>query len=137
VVTDRNTEDFSIEQDVHAAIGAEVVLARGDQSSVAEQICEADALLNTWLPMDRELIARLRRCRTIARYGGGTDNIDVAAATDAGIVVANVPDYCVEEVATHALAMILALLRRIREADVRVRAGKWGVAGLEPIPRVS
>src|SRR5919109_1437858 len=73
---------------------------------------DADALLNTYFPIDADAMKRLERCRIIARYGIGVDNIDLDAARAHDIVVTNVPDYCVEEVAAHAVAMLLALLRR-------------------------
>jgi len=58
------------------------------------------------VPITREIIKSLNKCKVIARYGVGVDNIDVKAATEYGIIVANVPDYCVDEVSTHAIALI-------------------------------
>jgi D-3-phosphoglycerate dehydrogenase / 2-oxoglutarate reductase len=79
----------------------------------------------------------MTRVKIIARYGIGVDNVDVAAARAAGIVVTNVPDYCVQEVAAHATALILALIRRVPQGDARVRSGGWGVAGLGELHRLS
>jgi len=93
---------------------------------------EADAiLLGTRLELDRERIGLLRRCRVIARYGTGVDNVDVVAAHEHGIVVTSVPDYCIEEVSNHAIALLLALHRRILDFDRAVRAGAWGSPSTE------
>lgn len=137
VLTDQVFPDIETERELLGAIGATVEVATGGPGEVAEQARDADALLNTYLPLRRDFIERLQRCRIIARYGIGVDNVDLAAARDAGIVVTNVPDYCVEEVATHTLALLLALLRRLPEADRLVRSGGWGMAALRPIPRLS
>jgi D-3-phosphoglycerate dehydrogenase len=85
----------------------------------------ADGLLVNLAPLSADAIAGLERCRVIARYGVGLDNVDVTAAAAAGIAVRNVPGYCDREVAEHTLGLILALARRIPERDAAVRAGKW------------
>ena len=91
-----------------------------------------DVLLTVSEPVTARVIGELGRCRLIARFGVGLDNIDVNAATDAGIYVSNNVDYCVDEVSDHALALLLALARRILPLDRSVREGNWdtlGVAG--------
>jgi D-3-phosphoglycerate dehydrogenase len=97
----------------------------------------ADAILNTYLPIDAATVAALSRCKIVARYGIGVDNVDVKAAAAAGITVTNVPDYSIQEVAAHALALILALLRKVPQSDAKIRAGGWGLDGLRPMRRVS
>ena len=98
-------------------IDADLVVPDGDRTAVLDAAAGADALLNTYLPLGAEDIARLAHCRVIARYGIGVDNLDLDAARDAGIVVTNVPDYCVEEVAAHTLGLILAAVRRTAGGD--------------------
>lgn len=137
VVTDQVFPDVEIERQVLSEIGGELEVAAGTRKDVLARAPRADALLNTYLPIDRGLIARLERCRIVARYGIGVDNVDLVAAQEAGIVVTNVPDYCVEEVAAHALALLLSLLRRLPEADAAVRAAAWGAASVRPIHRLS
>ena len=137
VVTDKVVPDVTVEREVLAGIGAELTLAHGGHEDVLEVARDADALLNTYLPLDADVIGRLTRCRIIARYGVGVDNVDLDAARKAGIVVTNVPDYCVEEVATHTLALILALIRKLPHGDTMVRAGRWGAHALGPIARFS
>ena len=84
---------------------------------------EGDAILNCYAKMSARVIQNLKRCRIIARYGIGVDNVDLAAATKAGILVTNVPDYCVDEVSDHALALLLALARNLVTADTAVKSG--------------
>jgi D-3-phosphoglycerate dehydrogenase / 2-oxoglutarate reductase len=87
---------------------------------------DADAVLNGMVPLTRRVLERLPRTVVIARYGVGVDNVDLEAATDAGIAVVYVPDYCVEEVSNHALALLLGWARQITRCDALLRSGKWG-----------
>lgn len=137
VVSDQVFPSVDIERRLLADIDAELSVASGDIDEVLRIAEDADAILNTYLPWTESSIARLRRCRIIARYGIGVDNVDLGAAASHGIVVTNVPDYSVEEVATHALAMILSAVRRIPLADETVRSGGWNIEALRPIRRLS
>lgn len=103
---------------------------------VAAAVEGADAVLNCYAPMPAEVIRTLERCAVIARYGIGLDTIDLDAATEHGIVVTNVPDYCIDEVSDHALALILALGRGVALLDRRVRAGSWSPSDARPIHRL-
>lgn len=100
------------------------------EQDVIEHGAQADALLVIAAPITARVIAELGRCRVIGRFGAGLDNVDVAAATEAGIQVVNVPAASVQEVSDHALAMILALGRRLIALDAAVRDGRWS-SGLE------
>lgn len=137
VVTDQVFPDVNTERELIEAAGGTLEVARGGLADVLAAAHTADALLNTYLPMDASSIKRLEGCRIIARYGIGVDNIDLDAAREAGIAVTNVPDYCIEEVATHAVAHILSLVRRLPQGDALVRAGQWGVSGLGELHRLS
>lgn len=137
VVTDQVFPDVEIERRLLAEIDAELEVADGTREGVLAAVGQADALLNTYLAIDADLLAAAERCRVVARYGIGVDNVDLRAASAAGVVVTNVPDYCVEEVATHALAMLLALLRKLPDSDRLLRDGAWGVDGIRPLRRVS
>ena len=86
--------------------------------------------------MTARVIENLHRCKIIARYGIGVDNVDLAAATQAQILVTNVPDYCIDEVSDHALALLLALARRIVGANGAVKAGAWDVVAHAGIRRL-
>ncbi|MFV0253643.1 MAG: C-terminal binding protein [Beutenbergiaceae bacterium] len=95
------------------------------EDALIETCADADALLVLREPITRTVIEQLQRCRVISRFGVGVDSIDLEAAAQAGIVVTNVPDSNTEEVATHALAMILHLNRRLADFDRGVRDGNW------------
>jgi len=137
VVTDQVFPSVDVERELLAAADADLAVATGDREEVLAAAADADALLNTYFPIDADAMKRLERCRIIARYGIGVDNIDLDAAREHDIVVTNVPDYCVEEVAAHAVAMILALLRRLPDGEAELRGGGWGIDELRPIKRLS
>lgn len=137
VLTDQVFPDTDIEQDIFSRAGGTLEVASGDREAVLAAAAEADAVLTTYFPLPKEDIDRLERVRIIARYGIGVDNVDIAAAAARDIVVTNVPDYCVEEVGTHALAMALALLRKLPAGHAEVLAGGWGVGNLRPMLRPS
>ncbi|MGH9101562.1 MAG: C-terminal binding protein [Acidimicrobiales bacterium] len=137
VLTDQVFPDVELERAALAEIDATLEVASGTKEDAIALAGGADALLNTYLPIDSGDLDRLGGCRIIARYGIGVDNIDVAAAAQRGIVVTNVPDYCIEEVASHALAMIMALLRKLPAGQEQLLAGAWGVDGLRPMLRPS
>lgn len=114
---------------------AECACATEDE--LLEAGAEADAILTLDEPFTARVIAGLTRCRVISRFGIGVDKVDLAAAAAHGIVVTNVPDYCIDEVTDHALGLLLALSRRLPALDRAVRAGVWdtvGVAG--PVRRL-
>jgi D-3-phosphoglycerate dehydrogenase len=97
---------------------------------------DADALLVTYAKITADMIAQMTRCRIIARFGIGVDNVDIPAATNAGIVVTRVPDYCIDEVSDHTLALLLALARKITFANSRAQAGHWEMSAVVPIHRL-
>lgn len=137
VVSDQVFPSVEVERALLREIDADLVVASGPIDSVLELARDADGILNTYLPWDAEAISALGPCKIIARYGIGFDNVDLGAAAASGIVVTNVPDYSVEEVATHALSLILASLRKIVTADGAVRHGIWGIDAFRPIKRLS
>lgn len=99
---------------------------------------DCDALLNTYAgPITADVMAKMPRCKIIARYGIGVDTIDLDAATAAGIIVTNNPTYCIEEVAEHAMALLLAAARKIAFYDRQVRAGQWAVPPGKPMFRLA
>lgn len=96
---------------------------------VVEAARDATALLVQWAPVTASVLDRLDRLRFVSRLGIGHDMIDVAAATARGVAVANTPDYCVQEVAAHTIAMVMALARRLPVLDRAVRDGRWSATG--------
>lgn len=105
-------------------------------AEVAAAVSGADAVLNCYTRIPTEVISGLAGCRIIARCGIGLDTIDVPVATEAGIVVTNVPDYCIDEVSDHALALTMALGRGVVRLDRAVRAGTWNPMEAAPLHRL-
>ncbi len=97
---------------------------------------DADGLLVTYAKVPAQIIEQLARCKIIARFGIGVDNVDIDAATRAGILVTNVPEYCEDEVSDHAMALLLTLIRKIPFANKRAHAGKWEMTAVIPIHRL-
>lgn len=137
VVTDQVFPDVDLERSILGEAGLDLVVADGTREGALALAGDATAMLNTYLPIDADFVSAAPQCKIVARYGIGTDNIDIAAAQRVGMVVTNVPDYCVEEVATHALTLVLALVRRLPESTRQLDEGAWGVDGIRPVSRVS
>lgn len=102
-----------------------------------EHCRDADAILTPGQQFTREVIGKLEKCRALVRYGVGYDTIDVPAATDHGIVVVNIPDFCQPEVANHALVHLLDCAKKITRLDRWIRAGNWGKDGNYRAPFLS
>ncbi len=126
VVTDSRFSSYDIEKEVFANIAAELVVFKNSlDEGWAEAVQQADALLVNQTQITKEIIDSLENCKVISRYGIGYDNVDVSAASSKGIPVCNVPDYCVDETAEHALALMFSCLRRVTTIDSLVRSGGW------------
>jgi D-3-phosphoglycerate dehydrogenase len=128
LVTDHAWPSLDVEREV--LHDAELVVApTGDTVELVALAADVDAILTCFAKVPAEVLDAAPRCRTVARYGVGVDNIDVAHATGLGMVVSNVPDYCSEEVADHTLLLILALARRLAPLTRLVSGGGWDTAG--------
>ena len=124
-------------REVLSRVNAELLLAEKPTSEAIMQVArDADALLVTYAKVTAEMIGQMKRCRIIARFGIGVDNVDIAAATNAGIVVTRVPDYCIDEVSDHTMALLLALARKIAFVNSRTHAGHWEMPAVVPIYRL-
>jgi D-3-phosphoglycerate dehydrogenase len=97
---------------------------------------EADAVLVTYAKLPGELLRQLKHCKAIGRFGLGVDNIDLPAAKELGIAVNYVPDYCLREVSDHAMALLLALARKITLSNKLVQSGRWEVPPIVPLRRL-
>lgn len=136
-VTDSVFPDLEPARQVLADIGAELQLAsRPTPEAILDVARQADGLLVTYAQVTGDIIKQLERCRVIARFGIGVDNVDIETATQAGIVVTYVPDYCIDEVSDHALALLLTLARKIAYANQLVQAGQWQMKAVQPLHRV-
>lgn len=137
LVTDYAWPDLAIERRLLAEINAALLVA---ESAGAEEIIrlapQADAILTCWAELPPAALEAAPRCRMISRYGIGLDNIPVQRATELGIVVTNVPDFCLEEVSDHVMALLLASARQIIPQNAASRAGLWQRETRHPIPRL-
>jgi D-3-phosphoglycerate dehydrogenase len=98
---------------------------------------DADAILVTYAKLPGDLLRELKRCKVIGRFGLGVDNIDIPAAASLGITVTYVPDYCMQEVSDHAMALLLSLVRKVPLSNKLVQSGRWEVPPVVPIHRLS
>src|SRR6202011_3055136 len=143
--TDRGdyAADFSIEQRLYAAIDAEIVDARLNHNAIdwdayERHLSQADAVICFRMPVDRRAVSAAPKLKVAVRSGVGYENFDLAAFAERGIPACNVPDYGSEEVAVHALSLILALRRRVVFYDQALRKGQWRNApGDRPMHRLS
>jgi len=138
VLTDYVWETLDVEKKTLAGLAELVALQTQTPGEFLSQAEDCDALLATYAgPITAAVMARMPKCKIIAKYGIGVDTIDVDAATRAGIIVTNNPTYCIEEVAEDTLAMLLACARKVAFYDRLVRSGRWEVPPGKPISRVT
>jgi D-3-phosphoglycerate dehydrogenase len=136
-VSDSVFPNLNLAREVLSRVGAELLLAEGPTADAIMQVARnADAVLVTYAKVTAEMIGQMTRCRIISRFGIGVDNVDIPAATKAGIVVTRVPDYCIDEVSDHTMALLLALARKIPFANSRAHAGHWEMPAVVPIYRL-
>jgi D-3-phosphoglycerate dehydrogenase len=138
VITDCDHENIAIEEGLFGAAGVEVRLPQAlTEEAVIRSATEADGLIAQYAPLTARVLQALPRLRIVAKYGVGYDTVDVPAATACGIIVANVPDYCIEEVSDHAIALLLSLWRGVTLYDRAVRAGTWNAEMKKPMLRLA
>jgi len=138
VIAHASFPDTRLETEALAAIDATTVYTGNLRAGEAREAAKsADALMVTIQEVDADLIRSLENCKIIARVGTGLDAIDIPAATERGIWVTYVADYAIDEVSTHAIALLLNHARRLRQMVASVKAGTWyDAARIEPAPRL-
>jgi D-3-phosphoglycerate dehydrogenase len=128
-VTDHTFPVLDIEQEIISREGASLRDGNSKDVSVLKGlVADADAVIAQFAPINAEVIGAMNQAKVIVRYGIGVDNVDLEAARLRGIPVCNIPDYCIDEVADHTLAFILATTRQIVPNTLLIREGKWGLA---------
>lgn len=138
LILEHGYASIDYERDIIAAAGGELISADHLPLEQALALAErADCILFRRLSITAEMIKRFRRAKGIVRYGIGTDNVDTAAATAAGIIVGHVPAYCLDEVSTHAIALLLACVRKLLPTHTRVQRGHWDVHRDDPVFRLA
>lgn len=136
-VTDHVFANLEPTERALARLGAEVRLAEAKTPEAILAVArEADGLIVCYADVTAGIIEELEKCQVIARTGIGVDNVDVDAATRAGMFVTNVREYCDDEVSDHAMALLLALVRKVPLLNEKVRGGTWGAASAKPIHRI-
>jgi D-3-phosphoglycerate dehydrogenase len=128
LLTDYAWKDLDIERQILGEIDAELIVAteaERDAASLARLAAPADAIMTNWAKVPAEVIDAAPGCKLVSRLGIGLDNIDVAAATRRGMYVTNIPDYCLIEVAEHALALILSLGRKVAYYHHATKSGVY------------
>ena len=129
IVTDYSFPNLDVEEEILRPSGAEFASGQcKTRELLLPFVVDADVVITQFAPITADVIAAMTKAKAIVRYGIGVDNIDLEAAKAKGIAVANVPDYCIDEVADHTLAFILGLTRQVVSNCTTLRGGKWGLA---------
>jgi len=137
LVTDYAWPSLEIERDILSQVDAELLVARdGDEAELVSLAPLADAILTNWKRVPAAALDASPNCIVVSRYGVGIDNIPVDHASKLGILVTNVPDFCLEEVSDHAMGLLLACARRIPQFDRSTHAGYWDLSLARGLPRL-
>jgi D-3-phosphoglycerate dehydrogenase / 2-oxoglutarate reductase len=137
VITDYDFGDVSVETEILEAAGAEVIALQAKREEDLFDVApHCAAMMNQYAKIGKETIIRMQKCEVIARYGVGVDIVDVGTATDKGILVTNVQNYCTEEVADHAIALWITLARKLPDYDRATHAGVWRWQSGQPVYRL-
>lgn len=107
-----------------------------DEDTLCDLVKDADAVIVQFAPITRRVIYAMEKCKVIVRYAIGVDNIDLDAATERGIYVANVPDYSIDEVSNHAIALLMAMTKKLVPLVSSVKEGKWDYTITKPLYRM-
>jgi len=135
VFTDVLFKEYDIESRILQPLGVELVVKKpqGEQDLI-NLAKDADGLMGIYFPINQRMLEQLPRLKVISVWGVGTNHIDIEAATQKNVIVANVPDYCTDEVSTHAVALILGCARQISQYDRFLQQGEWAY-GKIPLKR--
>lgn len=134
IKVDNRYKDVSIEKEILNKVGVELQEYNlHDEEKIIETTKDADGLIVDLSLITEKVIKNLNKCRVISKVGVGVDNINVPEATSKGIFVCNVPEYCIDEVSDHALALMLSLIRKVTYLDTRVKKGIWDIEQVKPV----
>ena len=126
LITDYVWPNVDIERKIIEDYGHELIVAPNSETSTLKNLIkDVDAILFCFADINKEILESAEKCKVACRYGIGLDNIDIKKATELGIMVTNIPDYCLDEVSDHVLAMLLNLNRSIMPHDQKVKEGLW------------
>jgi len=137
VITDSYHPTMDAELEEFQEINVDLILAQSkDENKIMAATRDAHALMVQHAKITRRIIENLEKCRIIARYGVGFDNVDRVAATECGIMVSNVPDYCIDEVSSHAIALLMQCSRKIVQLSNSIKAGQWTYLVAKPVHKL-
>ena len=137
VITDHRFPDVAQERRAVESAGGTLIDAQTTDEQELCTVCkDADGVLTARAAITRRVIESMERCRIIVRYGIGVDTVDIPAASARGIMVANVPDYCIDEVSDHALTLLLMLSRQMIPSISMARGERWSVANMPALHRL-
>src|SRR5258708_21564456 len=126
------------ERTVVEAAGGEFMDAADRSMEDAPRLCEeADGIMVRRIEVTPALVKRFRKCKILLRYGVGVDNVNLAACTEAGIIVGHVPNYSADEVSNHAIALLLDCVRHITSTHKKMETGQWDVNRADPVWRTA
>jgi D-3-phosphoglycerate dehydrogenase len=132
------TDGYEIEKEIFNQKNINFRLGDSRTDDEILELCQdADAVMTVYQNLSGKVISNLDNCKVIVRYGIGFDNVDIEAATKKGIKVCNIPDYCMEEVATHTVSLILALTRNLKILNLNIGAGEWNDFSSSPSHRLT
>lgn len=138
LIADDRHGGYEQEYEVFKNIDAEIIVEKSlDEDVMVEAVKGVDGLIVNLSPITAKVVQAMDKCKCVARYGVGYDNVDAEALKKKGIFLANVPDYCQEDVSDHALALIMDCVRKISRKDRAVRKGQWNLIGIQPVYRLT
>jgi D-3-phosphoglycerate dehydrogenase len=138
VLIEHGYASIECERQIITRAGGEFIDADKLPLAEALRLCEeAEGILFRRIDITADMIRRFGRCKILLRYGVGTDNVPTTVATDAGIIVGHVPAYCIDEVSTHAIALLLACVRKVVVTRRKLEGGGWDVHREDPIYRMA
>lgn len=130
VITDWTFANLDIEKQILESNQIEMIGRKSQtEADLINLVSEADAVITQFAKVNAQVVGAMKKAKVIVRYGIGVDNVDLAAARNRHLPVCNVPDYCIDEVADHTLAFILASTRQVVPNTNHLHAGKWGLVG--------
>ena len=138
LLTDYAWADVEIERSTLEDVDAELILApASDEESLIKAATGVDAIMTNWAKVTSRVLAAAPNCKIVARLGIGLDNIDVKYATEHKMLVTNVPDYCLTEVAEHALALLLAQARKVAFYHAETKANRYNLQAGAQLRRIA
>jgi D-3-phosphoglycerate dehydrogenase len=138
IITDYEYDNVNVEKSILSESGIdflEMQLYGKEETEIIDALKDADAIITQFTNISKNIIDHLKHCKLIIKHGAGFNNINCQAATEKGIYVSNVPDYGVDEVSNHAIALIMSLARKIPTMTKTIKDGDWGYKSSVPIKR--